>query len=254
MKLTSRMKRIKALADGDGAVPLLHAFYKEGTGVCFEIRQLLDHHLSPGWWQAENPPVSKDYYKDAAFYRKRYNQVQLQEGHLMQAILDSGDLDGLLNTDLKNDLKRVSCMPRDLHCDLTTLPTEMAGPVHRVDRSEKEALLSWIRNQFGERWASQVEQAYENRQDPPVFIYQKEGHIHGFACYDVFDHRNGWFGPMGTSNDHREKGVGRALLIHALHKMKQAGYKEVIIGQAGPIEFYEKCCRAELIPLEQGIE
>lgn len=32
--------------------------------------------------------------------------------------------------------------------------------------------------------------------------------------------------------------------------MKEIGYEYVIIGQAGPIEFYERCCNAKVIPLE----
>ena len=54
---------------------------------------------------------------------------------------------------------------------------------------------------------------------------------------------------MGIAKQNRVKGVGKQLLHRCLHSMKQDGYEYAIIGQAGPVEFYERCCNARLIPI-----
>ncbi|WP_425454571.1 hypothetical protein [Gracilibacillus dipsosauri] len=43
-----------------------------------------------------------------------------------------------------------------------------------------------------------------------------------------------------------------ALLHYCLKEMKEAGYEYAIIGQAGPIEFYEKACQARVIPIKSS--
>lgn len=53
---------------------------------------------------------------------------------------------------------------------------------------------------------------------------------------------------MGTSITKRTQGIGNALLHYCLNEMKEIGYEYAIIGEAGPIEFYEKSCNAVIIP------
>ena len=55
---------------------------------------------------------------------------------------------------------------------------------------------------------------------------QKE--IVGFACYDATCMN--FFGPTGVKESERGKGVGKALLLAALHAMKEQGYAYAIIG------------------------
>ncbi|MCS0787578.1 hypothetical protein NX021_05290 [Cytobacillus firmus] len=64
--------------------------------------------------------------------------------------------------------------------------------------------------------------------------------MNGFAAFDVYRNRKGYFGPMGVVKTSRIKGAGNALLHHCLRDMKEIGYEYAIIGGAGPIEFYEK--------------
>ena len=40
---------------------------------------------------------------------------------------------------------------------------------------------------------------------------------------------------------------GIALLLATLHGMKDAGYGYGVIGGAGPVDFYKKCCGAIVI-------
>ncbi len=60
----------------------------------------------------------------------------------------------------------------------------------------------------------------------------------GFACYEVSC--RAFFGPTGVIAEARGRGVGRALLLHAMHGLREPGYAYGIIGQAGPTEFYKK--------------
>lgn len=68
----------------------------------------------------------------------------------------------------------------------------------------------------------------------------------GFACYNAT--AKGFFGPTGVSPEARGLGAGKALLIAALHAMREDGYGYGIIGAAGPTEFYAKTVGATEIP------
>jgi GNAT superfamily N-acetyltransferase len=69
----------------------------------------------------------------------------------------------------------------------------------------------------------------------------------GFAAFDTYQNKKGYFGPMGVVKSDRVKGIGFALLHHCLRDMRDIGYEYAIIGGAGPIEFYEKACKAVVI-------
>ena len=81
----------------------------------------------------------------------------------------------------------------------------------------------------------------------------ENGHITpemlGFACYDATV--KGFFGPTGVAKEERGQGIGKALLLACLNAMKEEGYGYGIIGGAGPVHFYEKCCGAQVIENEQ---
>ena len=52
----------------------------------------------------------------------------------------------------------------------------------------------------------------------------------------------------GVSLTSRKSGMGRVLLRRSLAEMQQLGYEYAVIGNAGPIEFYETACGAVVIP------
>jgi GNAT superfamily N-acetyltransferase len=68
----------------------------------------------------------------------------------------------------------------------------------------------------------------------------------GFACYDAST--RGMFGPMGVHPHYENRGIGTALLLTALHAMWNENYAYVVIGWAGPVEWYAKRVGATLIP------
>ena len=106
--------------------------------------------------------------------------------------------------------------------------------IRRAIAPEKPVVLDWVRANFAS-WVSEVECAFAH---VPVrcFIATRDGAMLGFACHDVTCVN--FFGPEGVASSERGKGVGRALLLAALHAQRAAGYAYSIIGGAGPAQFY----------------
>ena len=116
--------------------------------------------------------------------------------------------------------------------------------IRRVLAPERTALVDWVRAHFTSS-AAEVETAFAQ---VPVtcFMALRDDAIVGFACYDVTC-RN-FFGPEGVIDTERGRGIGRALLLCALHAQRARGYAYAIIGGVGPAPFYEKVVGAIPIP------
>ena len=117
--------------------------------------------------------------------------------------------------------------------------------VRRAMASEKKQVVAWVQQLFGNGWAAECEVAFA-RQPITCMVAVAGGRPAGFACHDCTC-RN-FFGPIGVDPAYRHKGIGRALLLAALHAMASAGYAYAIIGGAGPINFFEKSVGAFPIP------
>jgi GNAT superfamily N-acetyltransferase len=109
---------------------------------------------------------------------------------------------------------------------------------------ELHLVRDWVMEQFGAYWKSEVEVAF-SRQPVSCWIAQRGNELLGFACYESTA-RN-FFGPTGTLESERGKGIGKVLLIKALESLREMGYAYAIIGGVGPIEFYEKAVGAKVI-------
>jgi GNAT superfamily N-acetyltransferase len=110
---------------------------------------------------------------------------------------------------------------------------------------ERHVLMTWVKEEFSQAWASETEIAFSNT-PRSCFIAINEGEIVGFGCYDAT--ALGLFGPVGVRESHRGRGLGKALLLACLLDMKLKGYGYAIIGSAGPTEFYRKLVGAVEIP------
>ena len=116
--------------------------------------------------------------------------------------------------------------------------------VRRAIAPQKPAVIGWVREKFPSS-VSEVETAFA--QVPATcFVASRGSALLGFACYDVTA-RN-FFGPEGVDAAARGQGIGRALLLSALHAQRAQGYAYSIIGGVGPAEFYAKTVGA--VPIE----
>ncbi len=110
---------------------------------------------------------------------------------------------------------------------------------------ESHVLLEFVGRHFSPKWVDECTVALAAR--PARVLIATEGkRLLGFACYDVTC--RGFFGPTGVDPEARGKGLGKALLLAALHRLHDDGFAYGIIGQAGPMEFYQQVCGAVAIP------
>ena len=110
---------------------------------------------------------------------------------------------------------------------------------------ERHVILDWIRKHFSEPWVSEAALAL-SQQPPTIYVAVRENALLGFACYDTS--AKGFFGPTGVDEAERGKGIGEALLIVTLKGMREAGYAYGVIGDPGPVAFYQKRLDAMEIP------
>jgi len=116
--------------------------------------------------------------------------------------------------------------------------------VRRAIAPEKHIVVNWVRENFGEAWASECDVAFSN-QPVSCYIAVEEGKLIGFACYNATC--KGFFGPTGVSLEARGKGIGKALLLKCLYAMEAEGYGYAIIGSVGPVDFYAGAVGATVI-------
>lgn len=110
---------------------------------------------------------------------------------------------------------------------------------------ELSRVRRFVARHFSEGWADEAEVAFARR---PIgcYIAVEEKRIVGFACIEST--ARGFFGPTGVDEAQRGRGIGKALLLAALHGLREAGYAYGIIGGAGPTEFYARAAGATPIP------
>jgi len=123
--------------------------------------------------------------------------------------------------------------------------------IQRGNSYEQTAIRQFVEKNFSVGWADEISVAYA-RLPVTLFVATKGQKILGFAAYECT--RRGFLGPMGVAKSAREKGVGTALLLSAMHAMLEMGYVYGIIGGVGPVEFYRKTVGAiEIEGSEPGI-
>ena len=117
--------------------------------------------------------------------------------------------------------------------------------MRRLDAWDRGALRAFVKQHFGDNWASEADFAFGNGHRSPASWRSSDGAIAGFAVYE--SSRRGFFGPTGVREDLRGKAIGASLLFRCLESMREMGYAYAIIGGVGPAEFYTKVCGAQII-------
>jgi GNAT superfamily N-acetyltransferase len=125
------------------------------------------------------------------------------------------------------------------------LPREIPGyTIRRAVSMEKSKTVSWVSENFSQFWADETDIAF-TRVPVSCFLALHENVLVGFAVYDVT--AKGFCGPTGVLPTHQNRGLGKAILYHALSALRSLGYVYAVFGWAGPIEFYKKAMDAQEI-------
>ncbi len=143
----------------------------------------------------------------------------------------------------------------DLLVNLVALPpsdfSNATVNIRRAQPFEITPVREFIKSNFSTSWADEISVGFANK-PITVFIATSDRQIVGFAGYECT--RRSFFGPTGVAETERGRGVGKALMLAALHGLRELGYVYGIIGAAGPVEFYQEAVGAIVIPgSEPGI-
>lgn len=115
--------------------------------------------------------------------------------------------------------------------------------IRRATPADADALDDFVRRSFSPAWAFEAGRALEAAPGG-VYIATLGDVIIGFSAHDGNNRGLGWFGPSGTLDQHRGKGVGQALLLSCLAELADAGHQDAVIAWIGPRNFYERTAGA----------
>ncbi|MRX72325.1 GNAT family N-acetyltransferase [Bacillus lacus] len=246
------------LLDRTGAGAELHREYPSLIGILNErMREIYSAKEEKGViykpFTIHISQTTKMVMENARYQMKRFKQLYVNEGHIVDAIFKVNDsLTSAIFAGL--DVSRILDIlshPRDMIVFLKdySTPTIPTGGItfRKAKQSDAAALKIFVGREFGSGWIESVSNGFSQK-DIPIYIALEGKEITGFACFDVVGGKRGVFGPMGTSLAYRIQGIGYTLLHYCLSEMKEIGYEYAVIGEAGPLEFYEKTCSAVVIP------
>jgi GNAT superfamily N-acetyltransferase len=120
-------------------------------------------------------------------------------------------------------------------------PTIDGFVVKRAEPSDRDALLACARS-FAASWEFEIARAYEVNSVHIATL--PDGQVVAFAAHDGNNRGLGWFGPAGTLEAYRGKGLGEALLLPCLRDVRDAGHEWGVIAWIGPRAFYAKAAGA----------
>jgi len=112
--------------------------------------------------------------------------------------------------------------------------------VRRARPSDGAELSARISLEFSAAWAFEVMRALDR--DPPAvhLALTGDGELAAFAAHDGNNRGLGWFGPAGTLELHRQRGLGEALLIACLVDVAADGVDRCTVAWIGPRGFYQR--------------
>jgi GNAT superfamily N-acetyltransferase len=141
--------------------------------------------------------------------------------------------------DLRNN-DRVS----EEHYEQRKARAEAAGyDIRRLVPSEMERCAALVEKHFSRGWAFELRRAAQN-QPAGVHLALIEGEVVAFAAHDGNNQGLGSFGPTGTLEEHRGKGLGAVLLLACLLDI-QRERSRAEVAWIGPREFYDKIAGIE---------
>lgn len=121
---------------------------------------------------------------------------------------------------------------------------EIGVTISRAFPPNRIHIVDWVREHSSVYAAGEAECCFSAVR-PTMFIAHRGDEIIGYACYNAT--APDFFGPTRVLDSEQGKGIGRALLLHCLHALREEGYGYAIIGSVGPVEFYQKTVGAVCI-------
>jgi GNAT superfamily N-acetyltransferase len=121
--------------------------------------------------------------------------------------------------------------------------------VRRAAAAERTPVVEWMRVEGSPGWADECAVAFARAPIAcfvAVDVSAGDARLLGVACHDA-SCRN-FFGPELVAPGQRGRGIGRALLLAALHAMRGDGYAYAIIGWASSADFYRRTVGA--VPID----
>jgi ribosomal protein S18 acetylase RimI-like enzyme len=115
--------------------------------------------------------------------------------------------------------------------------------LRRARPDEVDAVAEFARAEFSLGWQQEVSEASDYAPIPLFAAFEGE-RVVAFAVYDVTGPSR--FGPTGTRQDYRGRGIGSALLRQCLGSIKERGELFADIGWVGPISFYARAVGARI--------
>lgn len=116
--------------------------------------------------------------------------------------------------------------------------------IKRAGKDDFDKMIGWTDKNF-KAWISEVKNSFEN-EPISIHIALHKDEIVAFSAYESNNKGTGWFGPMGTSEFTRGKGIGGILLKRCLNDLKNLGFENAIIPWVGPIPFYMHYCNSKV--------
>lgn len=114
--------------------------------------------------------------------------------------------------------------------------------VRRLRPGDREHFTRRLREVWGPTW--EYEAACSLRNDPvSTWLATESGQIRAFASYNVTAFSNG-FGPTGTDEALRGRGLGRVLFHRCMADLRELGHGECEVCWVGPVSFYARIANA----------
>jgi GNAT superfamily N-acetyltransferase len=132
-----------------------------------------------------------------------------------------------------------------------------AGYKVRRARPDEGELLEAISYDFGGAWPWEVARALAAEPSAVHVAVADDGSYAAFAAHDGNNQGLGWFGPAGTWEPHRGKGLGEACLLACLVDVSER-HRQCEVAWIGPREFYRRAAgiagERRFVVLERAID